>query len=175
MGFVLQVGTPTVTQNLEKKKQKKDEEVAGDRGCEDNENIQSASDVYVREWDSDAPYLTAQPIKQKLLAQVLLRNYHIKRKNTSLSQLLICSHEEKKQKRVGLGTGTTKKTNIKYIFMRGAWTLFRAGKKKGEVRKEKKRQSRSPALPTRLVFQKEPYDTLRCWRFKGTCSEGDLV
>lgn len=49
MGFVLQVGTPTVTQNLEKKKQKKDEEVAGDRGCEDNENIQSASDVYVRE------------------------------------------------------------------------------------------------------------------------------
>lgn len=50
MGFVLQVGTPTVTQNLgKKKKKKKDEEVAGDRGCEDNENIQSASDVYVRE------------------------------------------------------------------------------------------------------------------------------
>lgn len=40
---------------------------------------------------------------------------------------------------MGLGTGTTKKPNIKYIFMRGAWTLFNAGKKKGEVRKEKKK------------------------------------
>lgn len=47
MGFVLQVGTPTVTQNVKKKNQ--DQEVEGDRGCEDSVNIQSASDVYVRE------------------------------------------------------------------------------------------------------------------------------
>lgn len=45
--------------------------------------------------------------------------------------------------------------------MRRAWTQFNAKKKK-ERKKKKKRQSGSPALPTRLVFQKEPYDTL--WR-----------
>lgn len=49
------------------------------------------------------------------------------------------SRREKKTKRVGLGTGTTKKNNIKYIFMRGAWTLFNAGKKKkGKLEKKKK-------------------------------------
>lgn len=81
--------------------------------------------------------------------------------------MLICSHEEKKQKRVGLGTGTTKKTNIKYIFMRGAWTLFNAEKKKkGKLEKKKKKTEQesgianSPCIPegalwyiTVLTFQ----------------------
>lgn len=54
---------------------------------------------------------------------------------------------------MGLGTGTTKKTNIKYIFMRGAWTLFNAEKKRGGgVRKEKKTEqesgiANSPCIP----------------------------
>lgn len=49
-------------------------------------------------------------------------------------------------------------------------------KERRRVKKEKKKKDRSgsPVLPTRLVFQKEPYDTLWYCRFKGTYSEGDL-
>lgn len=47
--------------------------------------------------------------------------------------------------------------------MRRAWTEFSG--KKGEKVKEKHEKNKTewcPALPTRLVFQKEPDDTLRC-------------
>lgn len=48
------------------------------------------------------------------------------------------SRREKK-KTCGLRYRDHKKTNIKYIFMRGAWTLFNAGKKKkGKLEKKKK-------------------------------------
>lgn len=40
---------------------------------------------------------------------------------------------------------------------------------------QKKGDGASPALPTLLVFQQGPNDTLWRRRFKGTRSEGDLV
>lgn len=45
--------------------------------------------------------------------------------------------------------------------MRKAWTLFNV-EKAGVWGGGEKRPNASPALPARLVFQKEPYDTLWC-------------
>lgn len=55
---------------------------------------------------------------------------------------------------------------IKSIVMRRVWSPL-------NVKTNRKPQKKTQ--PTRGVFQKEPDDTLRWWRFKGTRSEGDLV
>lgn len=105
------------------------------------------------------PYLTAQPIKQKLLLleQVLLKKWKKPQKNPL--DYYSCQ------------------------FVPGKTHAFRYRNRYQPPKKKKKSTSwntylwgpSSPALPTPLVFQQEPNDTLWCWRFKGTCSEGDLV